>query len=98
MLLAVMPRTSARRRPVTVNVRMIARFQEVRNASTPVIAERVVADIDEIVRLVRFPGWQDTQAGDREMRQSLRRVLLKYQLHREQELFDRAYAYIRQYY
>ena len=24
------------------------------------MVERVVADIDEIVRLVRFPGWQDT--------------------------------------
>jgi type I restriction enzyme R subunit len=28
------------------------------NEKTPVIVERVVADIDEIVRLVRFPGWQ----------------------------------------
>lgn len=31
-------------------------FQQVRNERTPVVVERVVADIDEIVRLVRFPG------------------------------------------
>lgn len=73
-------------------------FQEVRNENTPVIAERVVNDIDEIVRLVRFVGWQQTTAGEREVKQALRRVMLKYQLHREQELFDRAYGYIRQYY
>jgi type I restriction enzyme, R subunit len=62
------------------------------------MAERVVADIDEIVRYVRFDGWQQTVAGEREVKQALRKVLLKYQLHREQELFDRAYGYIRQYY
>lgn len=73
-------------------------FEEVRNEKTPIIAERVVKDIDDIVRLVRFDGWQQTIAGEREVKQALRKVLLKYQLHREQELFDRAYGYIRQYY
>ena len=73
-------------------------FEEVRTETTPIIAERVVKDIDDIVRLVRFDGWQQTNAGEREVKQALRRVLLKYQLHREQELFDRAYSYIRQYY
>ena len=69
-----------------------------RNENTPVVGERVVNDIDEIVRLVRFGGWQQTTAGEREVKQALRPVMLKYQLHREQELFDRAYGYIRQYY
>jgi type I restriction enzyme, R subunit len=73
-------------------------FNEVRNASTPVIVERIVNDIDEIVRIVRFPGWQQTSAGTREVKQALRRTLLKYKLHQEQELFNRAYAYIEQYY
>jgi len=31
-------------------------FNEVRTAKTPIVVERVVADIDEIVRLVRFPA------------------------------------------
>jgi len=73
-------------------------FHETRTAQTPAIVEQIVNDIDSIVRIVRFPGWQQTIAGEREVQKALRKTLLKYQLHREQELFDRAYAYIRQYY
>lgn len=73
-------------------------FNEVRTRHTSVLVERVVNDIDNIVRHVRFPGWQQTNAGDREVRQALRKTLMKYKLHQEQDLFDRAYAYIAQYY
>jgi len=73
-------------------------FNEVRNTNTSVMVERIVNDIDQIVRIVRFPGWQQTIAGDREVKQALRKTLLKYKLHQEQDLFDRAYEYIRQYY
>jgi type I restriction enzyme R subunit len=73
-------------------------FEEARNSDTPVIVERVVSDIDEIVRLVRFPGWQLTSAGEREVKKALRRTLFKYKLHVEEELFGKAYGYIKQYY
>ena len=73
-------------------------FNEVRTAETPIMVERVVADIDEIVRLVRFPGWQGTQAGEREVKKALRKALFKYKLHADEELFEKAYSYIRQYY
>lgn len=73
-------------------------FQQVKNEKTPVVVEGIVADIDEIVRLVRFPGWQQTAAGEREVKKALRKSLLKYQLHQDADLFERAYAYIRQYY
>ncbi|MGZ6367200.1 MAG: type I restriction endonuclease subunit R, partial [Ktedonobacteraceae bacterium] len=73
-------------------------FNEVRNTNTSVMVERIVNDIDQIVRIVRFPGWQQTIAGDREVKQALRKTLLKYKLHQEQDLFDRAYEYIKQYY
>lgn len=73
-------------------------FNEARGSSTPVVVERIVADIDAIVKVVRFPGWQQTIAGEREVKQALRKTLLKYKLHQEQDLFDRAYAYIAQYY
>jgi type I restriction enzyme R subunit len=73
-------------------------FQQVKNEKTPVMVERVVADIDEIVRLVRFPGWQTTAGGEREVKKALRKSLLKYQLDQDAELFERAYGYIRQYY
>ena len=56
-------------------------FEEVKNSETPIIVERVVADIDEIVCVVRFDGWQDTHAGEREIRKALRKTLFKYKLH-----------------
>lgn len=73
-------------------------FNEVKSKQTHVIVERIVADIDGIVKQVRFDGWQATVQGEREVKQALRRALLKYKLHTDQELFDKAYGYIRQYY
>ena len=73
-------------------------FEETRTADTPVVVERIVNDIDEIVRIVRFPGWQGTIAGAREVKQALRRTLYKYRLHKDTDLFDRAYKYIKEYY
>ena len=73
-------------------------FAEVKNGKTPVVVERIVNDIDEIVRMVRFPGWQDTKAGEREVQKALRKVIyVKYQV-KDQDLFDKAFGYIRQYY
>ena len=54
----------------------------------------MVDDIDEIVRAVRSDGWQNTQAGEREVKMTL----FKYELHQDTELFQRAYGYIREYY
>jgi type I restriction enzyme, R subunit len=73
-------------------------FMEVQTTNTPKMVERIVNDIDEIVRFVRFPGWQQTSAGEREVKQALRKTLFKYQLHQDRDLFDKAYGYIRQYY
>ena len=73
-------------------------FEASRNGDTPVMVKRIVNDIDEIVRHVRFDGWQDTHAGEREIKKVLRRTLFKYQLHSDADLFDRAFGYIREYY
>ncbi len=72
-------------------------FNEVKTKNTHVIVERIVADIDTIVKSVRFPGWQGT-SGERLVQQALRKSLLKYKLHTDQDLFEKAYGYIRQYY
>lgn len=72
---------------------LTALFNEVKTPETPIIVERVVADIDEIVRLVRFPGWQGTQAGEREVKKALRKALFKYKLHADEELFEKAFSY-----
>jgi type I restriction enzyme R subunit len=73
-------------------------FNEAKHTNTHIIVERIVADIDEIVKKVRFPDWQHTSQGERLVQRELRRTLLKYKLHTDQELFDKAYGYIRQYY
>ncbi len=73
-------------------------FLELKTDQTPAIVERIVNDIDEIVRVVRFDGWQNTIPGEREVQKSLRKTLLKYQLHKDEELFNKSYAYIKEYY
>jgi type I restriction enzyme, R subunit len=73
-------------------------FNEAKNTNTHIIVERIVADIDDIVKKVRFPEWQRTSQGERLVQRELRRTLLKYKLHTDQDLFDKAYGYIRQYY
>ncbi|MEI7636533.1 MAG: type I restriction endonuclease subunit R [Syntrophus sp. (in: bacteria)] len=73
-------------------------FTEAKGQNTHIIVERIVTDIDEIVKKVRFPDWQHTSQGERLVQKELRKALFKYKLHTDQELFDRAYAYIRQYY
>lgn len=73
-------------------------FNGVKNRETPVIVERIVADIDSIVKIVRFPGWQDTTAGRQEVKKALRSVVwIKYKI-KDKEVFDKAYEYIEQYY
>ncbi|WP_347976172.1 type I restriction endonuclease subunit R [Microbacterium sp. ProA8] len=73
-------------------------FESVRSEATPIIVSRVVADIDEVVTVVRFPGWQTTASGDRDVRQALRKILwLTYQM-RDEDVYQKAYQYIREYY
>lgn len=73
-------------------------FQSIKNTSTPVIVERIVSDIDGIVRIVRFPGWQDTSTGRNSVSRSLRDVIMRKYHIRDQEVFSKAYGYIEQYY
>lgn len=73
-------------------------FNGLKNRSTPVIVERIVADIDSIVKIVRFDGWQSTTAGKQEVKKALRSVVwIKYKI-KDKDVFDKAYSYIEQYY
>jgi type I restriction enzyme R subunit len=73
-------------------------FDSVRNPNTPIIVERIVADIDAIVKIVRFDGWQGTTAGKQEVTKALRSVIwIKYKL-KDKDVFDKAYSYIEMYY
>ena len=73
-------------------------FERVRNDNTPVIVERIVADIDGIVRVVRFPGWQNTSTGRKEVSKNLRDVILKKYRIKDAAVFSEAYGYVEQYY
>ncbi len=73
-------------------------FNALRNDKTPVIVERIVSDIDDIVKIVRFDGWQKTTTGKNEVKKALRSVVwIKYKI-KDKEVFDKAYSYIEQYY
>ncbi|MGD0249079.1 MAG: type I restriction endonuclease subunit R, partial [Candidatus Limnocylindrales bacterium] len=73
-------------------------LEEYAPASTPVIVQRVVEQIDAIVKPIRGTRWQESQPGDREVRRQLRLVLKNNGLPPQGELYDRAYAYIREHY
>ena len=73
-------------------------FNGVKNGDTPIIVENIVGDIDEIVKITRFDGWQATTAGVKEVKKQLRAILwMRYKL-KDQALFDKAYSYIELYY
>ena len=73
-------------------------FLEMKTDQTPAIVERIVNDIDGIVRVVRFDGWQDSSVGEREVKKELRKILWTKYIIKDEDLFTRAYEYIREYY
>lgn len=73
-------------------------FESLKDPDTPVMVERVVNDVDQVVRSVRFEGWQNTTEGDRLVQQALRKTLyVKYKI-RDNDVYERALGYIREYY
>ncbi len=73
-------------------------FLEMKTAKTPAVVERIVNDIDNIVKIVRFEGWQNSTAGEKAVMKELRKIVwVKYQI-KDDDLFQRAYEYIREYY
>jgi type I restriction enzyme R subunit len=73
-------------------------FNGIKNDKTPIIVERIVTDIDGIVKIVRFDGWQNTTAGQQEVKKALRSVVwVKYKI-KDTDVFDKAYKYIEMYY
>lgn len=73
-------------------------FLEMKTDKTPAIVERIVNDIDEIVKHVRFDGWQHTTTGEKLVGKELRKIIwVKYQI-KDEELYNKAYGYIKEYY
>jgi type I restriction enzyme R subunit len=73
-------------------------FEEFKPQGVPLVIESVVEQVDSLVQPVRGTGWQTSHPGDRTVRQELRLILKNSGLPPAGELFDRAYAYIRENY
>lgn len=73
-------------------------FQGVKNINTPAIVERLVDEIDNVVRTVRFPGWGALPNGRKLIRGKLTDIIwVKYGI-KDKELIDKAYTYVEMYY
>lgn len=73
-------------------------FESLQGDGTPVIVENLVSRIDEVVRGVRFEGWQSTIRGDQEVRQALRKTLYVQFKIRDNDVYEKALGYVREYY
>ena len=74
-------------------------FYEFRPEATPEIVGRFVMGVDEMVGAVRFSGWQEKKnLGEKQVAQTLRKLLDSFGLAKNQDLFERAMAYIRENY
>jgi type I restriction enzyme, R subunit len=73
-------------------------FEALKTDQTPIIVDNIVTRIDEVVRAVRFDGWQSTIRGDQEVRQALRKTLYVQFKIRDNDVFETALGYIREYY
>ncbi|WP_286842397.1 type I restriction endonuclease subunit R [Idiomarina sp. UBA4206] len=73
-------------------------FLETRPETTPKLIGDVVEQIDKIVKATRFPGWQDSNSGPREIQKALIVTLAQFGLGKDKELFNKAYAYIEGHY
>ena len=75
-------------------------FESIKTPDTPIIVEQVVSDIDnEVVKIIRqFNDAFKSVTAKREIKKKLRSILwIKYQI-KDNDVFDKAYQYIEQYY
>jgi type I restriction enzyme R subunit len=73
-------------------------FEALKTDQTPIIVVNIVNRIDEVVRAVRFEGWQTTIRGDQEVRKALRGTLYVQFKIRDNDVFEKALGYVREYY
>lgn len=73
-------------------------FMEVKNENTPQAVENIVNDIDEVVRAVRFMGWQDQYEGRRIVRKEVVKIVrIKYRI-TDSDVLEKACRYVEIYY
>jgi len=60
--------------------------------------EKIVEKIDKIITQERYDGWQNTSHGTKLIQQKLYRILYDHKLSDDEELFEKAYNYIKEHY
>ena len=73
-------------------------FEQQNPQAPPKLIKKIVIAIDNVVIKISFEGWQNTITGEREIKQEIIRILLRHDLHNDDELFIKIYEYIKQYY
>ena len=73
-------------------------FEKAKTKRTPKEIEEVVKEIDEIIEKLRFDGWDNTIQGTRDIKQALFKILYRHKLSDDEELFEKAYNYIKEHY
>ena len=92
-------KTSGKPTPVHDNKLALTKIFEQQNLQAPPkLIKKIVIAIDSVVIKISFEGWQNTITGEREIKQEIIRILLRHDLHNDDELFIKIYEYIKQYY
>jgi len=60
--------------------------------------KKIVEEIDQIISKERYDGWQNTITGTKLIQQKLYRILYTHKLYDDEELFEKAYNYIKEHY
>ena len=69
-----------------------------KSPETPIIVEKVVNDIDDVVRQVRYANWKLQETGQKQVRQAILKIIwIKYKI-KDKNLIDKAYEYVAEYY
>ncbi len=69
-------------------------FNQVKNNKTPKLFENILKDIDGIARLACFSEWQNAEDMKARNQDDIRKLLSKYELENDEELFGQATEYL----
>lgn len=92
------PALEAREAPIRIQSNSLLDEDASGDAGVAELVEWTVADVDNIVRIVGFLGWQGTKAGEHQVQKALRKVVYVDYKIKDGDLFNRAFGYVRQYY
>lgn len=73
-------------------------FTPLIDKDTPLLVKKLVDDIDQVAKRVRYDGWKSDDSGDKEVKAALRRLIWMDYGIKDKAVFAEAYKYVRKYY